>query len=246
MFEESVLDEKKNRRPLAFLISISAELVVVSALVLIPLYYNDHLPGFAWKNVGLGAPVRPITPKPVAAKAFAHASSGPSYHPRFVPSSLPPRGDRPTSFAQVSIEAPSIQGDVLGVGGDSSRMIDLGARLQPPPPPPPPSNPEPPVAVARHPVPVGGDVQMAKLVRKIIPAYPPLAKAARISGVVRLIGIIARDGTIRNLQLVSGHPLLTRAAMEAVQQWVYKPTLLNGEPVEVIAPIDVNFTLSDH
>jgi len=87
---------------------------------------------------------------------------------------------------------------------------------------------------------------MAKLVRKIIPAYPPLAKAARISGVVRLIGIIARDGTIRNLQLVSGHPLLTRAAMEAVQQWVYKPTLLNGEPVEVIAPIDVNFTLSDH
>ena len=85
---------------------------------------------------------------------------------------------------------------------------------------------------------------MAKLVRKILPEYPPLAKSARISGVVHLIGIISRDGTIRNLQLVSGHPLLARAAMEAVQQWVYKPTLLNGEPVEVMAPIDVYFNLS--
>jgi protein TonB len=77
----------------------------------------------------------------------------------------------------------------------------------------------------------------------MIPEYPALAKAARISGVVHLIGIIARDGTIRNLQLVSGHPLLAHAAMEAVEQWVYRPTLLNGEPVEVIAPIDVYFTL---
>jgi protein TonB len=84
---------------------------------------------------------------------------------------------------------------------------------------------------------------MAKLLRKIIPEYPSLAKAARVSGVVRLLGVIAKDGTIRNLQLVSGHPLLARAALEAVKQWVYQPTLLNGQPVEVIAPIDVNFTL---
>ncbi|HTA67537.1 MAG TPA: energy transducer TonB [Bryobacteraceae bacterium] len=84
---------------------------------------------------------------------------------------------------------------------------------------------------------------MAKLLRKIIPEYPSLAKAARVSGVVRLLGVIAKDGTIRNLQLISGHPLLARAALEAVKQWVYQPTLLNGQPVEVIAPIDVNFTL---
>lgn len=85
---------------------------------------------------------------------------------------------------------------------------------------------------------------MAKLVRKVIPEYPPLAKSARISGLVRLIGTIGKDGAIRNLQLVSGHPMLARAALEAVRQWVYKPTLLNGMPVEVIAPIEVNFTLS--
>jgi protein TonB len=110
--------------------------------------------------------------------------------------------------------------------------------------PPPPASPVEPHKPAADPIPVGGDVQMAKLLRKVIPVYPPLARSARIAGVVHLIGTIARDGTIQHLQLVSGHPLLARAAMEAVQQWVYKPTLLNGNPVEVIAPIEVNFTLA--
>lgn len=97
---------------------------------------------------------------------------------------------------------------------------------------------------AGSPLSVGGDVQMAKLVRKVIPEYPLLARSARISGVVRLIGIVGKDGAIRNLQLVSGHPMLARAALEAVRQWIYKPTLLNGQPVEVIAPIEVSFTLA--
>jgi protein TonB len=84
---------------------------------------------------------------------------------------------------------------------------------------------------------------MAKLMKKVIPEYPPLAKTARISGVVHLLGVIAKDGTIQHLQLISGHPVLARAALEAVTHWIYRPTLLNGQPVEVIAPIDVNFTL---
>ena len=84
----------------------------------------------------------------------------------------------------------------------------------------------------------------ASLIRKITPVYPPLAKQARIQGVVRFTAIIGKDGTIQNLQLVSGHPLLVEAARQAVSQWQYKPTLLNGEPVEVVTQIDVNFTLS--
>ncbi len=84
---------------------------------------------------------------------------------------------------------------------------------------------------------------MAKLIRKVIPEYPRWPETARISGVVHLIGTIGKDGTIRNLQLIGGHPMLAHAAMEAVAQWVYEPTLLNGEPVEVIAPIEVSFTL---
>lgn len=244
MFEQSVLREKKNNRPAAFLISISAELLVVSVLVLIPLAYNDHLPGFEWKNIGLGTPVKPIQPKPVTAHPQRQASSGPAFHPRFLASSLPSHSASPTSLTQVSLEAPPSPGDFNGTFGTSSGpIVDVPLSLAPPPPPKgEPKSATPP----REPIRVGSGVQMAKLVKKILPVYPSLARSARVSGVVHLIGIIARDGTIRNLQLVSGHPLLARAAIEAVEQWIYKPTLLNGEPVEVIAPIDVNFTLADH
>jgi len=76
------------------------------------------------------------------------------------------------------------------------------------------------------------------------PVYPPLAKSARVQGQVEFSAIIGKDGTIQNLTLVKGHPLLVRAAQEAVEQWRYKPTLLNGEPVDVITNIIVNFTLT--
>lgn len=88
-------------------------------------------------------------------------------------------------------------------------------------------------------------MQAANLIRKVMPNYPPLARQARISGTVRFTAVISRDGTIQNLQLVSGHPLLVEAAREAVKLWVYKPTLLNGESVEVVTQIDVNFTLAN-
>jgi TonB family protein len=90
---------------------------------------------------------------------------------------------------------------------------------------------------------VGGNVQQNNLVNKVVPVYPPLAKQAKIQGVVELAATINKDGTIQNLELLSGHPLLVPAAVEAVKQWVYKPTLLNGNPVEVVTQIDVNFTL---
>ena len=91
---------------------------------------------------------------------------------------------------------------------------------------------------------VGGNVQSAKLVNQPRPVYPPLAKQARISGTVRLHAIIAKDGTVQQLEMVSGHPLLVQSALDAVRQWRYQPTLLNGEPVEVETFIEVVFTLS--
>ena len=104
--------------------------------------------------------------------------------------------------------------------------------------PPPPAN-----GVKR--ITIGGNVQSAKLVSQARPSYPPLAKQARISGVVKLQAVLNADGTMKNLAVISGHPLLIPAALEAVRQWVYAPTYLNGEPVEVMTQIDVNFTLSD-
>jgi len=91
---------------------------------------------------------------------------------------------------------------------------------------------------------VSQGVTQGLLIRKIQPNYPPLARQARIQGSVLLQAEISKDGTIENLRLISGHPMLAPAAIEAVKQWKYKPYILNGEPVEVETQITVNFTLS--
>jgi periplasmic protein TonB len=91
---------------------------------------------------------------------------------------------------------------------------------------------------------VGGLVQAARLLAQAQPRYPVLAIQTRTSGTVLLAAVIGRDGRIRELRLVSGHPLLAPAAIEAVRQWVYRPTLLNGDPVEVATEIAVTFNLS--
>jgi protein TonB len=127
------------------------------------------------------------------------------------------------------------------MGGVIGGIIGSVPSAAPPPPPPVKEAPKP---VTPKQIRVGGNVQSAKLVRQPKPVYPPLARQARIQGVVRFTAIIGKDGTIQNLQLISGHPLLVQSAQEAVRQWVYQPTLLNNEPVEVITQIDVNFTLT--
>ena len=91
---------------------------------------------------------------------------------------------------------------------------------------------------------VSAGVTSGLLVRKVNPVYPPLARQARISGTVILRAVISKDGSIENLSLVSGHPMLAPAAIDAVKQWKYKPYLLNGEPVEVDTEVQVNFTLA--
>jgi len=92
---------------------------------------------------------------------------------------------------------------------------------------------------------VGGNVQAAKIINQPAPAYPELAKAARIQGTVRLDAIVAKDGKVQNLTVISGHPLLVPSALQAVTQWVYQPTLMNGEPTEVETEVDVNYTLTE-
>jgi protein TonB len=91
---------------------------------------------------------------------------------------------------------------------------------------------------------IGGNVQAANLVHQVVPVYPPEAKRDRIQGVVRLEVEIGADGNIQSAQVVSGPSELVAAARTAVLQWVYRPTLPNGEPVEVLTTVDVNFTLS--
>lgn len=106
------------------------------------------------------------------------------------------------------------------------------------------SAPAPPQPLPPGTITVGGNVQQTKLTSQTPPAYPPLAKQARIQGVVHLQAVIGADGRVIDLRVISGHPLLVQAALEAVKTWTYQPTLVNGAPVPVQTQIDVNFTLS--
>jgi periplasmic protein TonB len=128
-----------------------------------------------------------------------------------------------------------VPGGVAGgsMGGVLGGVIG-GIGTAPPPPKPKPTGP----------IRVGGNVQAARIVNRVQPVYPPLARQTRISGTVRLHAIISKDGTIQQLEVMSGHPLLQQAALDAVRQWRYQPTLLNGEPVEVDTTIDVIFSLN--
>ena len=105
-------------------------------------------------------------------------------------------------------------------------------------------NAPPPPKVTPKRVTVGGNVQAARLVNRVQPIYPPLARQTRISGTVKLHAIIGKNGAVEQLQVVSGHPLLVQSALDAVRQWRYQPTLLNGDPVEVDTEIDVIFSLA--
>jgi len=127
---------------------------------------------------------------------------------------------------------------------DATILIAL-APLPPPPPAAPPSISLPAVtSTASGRLRIGGNIQAMKLISQPKPTYPPEAKQARIQGQVKLVAIIAKDGTVKDLNVISGHPLLVPAALQAVQQWVYQPTLMNGNPTEVETEIDVNFTLA--
>jgi len=97
---------------------------------------------------------------------------------------------------------------------------------------------------APHRIRVGGNVQQANLIKKVQPLYPVQAKQDRLQGKVQFTVVIGKDGVVQNVDLISGEPVLADAAKEAVSQWVYKPTWLNGQPVEVVTQVDVNFTLS--
>jgi TonB family protein len=141
--------------------------------------------------------------------------------------------------------APIIRGVTEGIiggvpGGVAGRIIQEVGPESPPVAMVSIPNPAPGVTRLR----IGGSVAAANLIRKVVPMYPPLAKQARIQGTVRFTALIGTDGSVASLQLVEGHPLLVEAARDAVSQWQYTPTLMNGTAAEVVTQIDVNFTLS--
>jgi len=131
----------------------------------------------------------------------------------------------------------SMAGVVGGVAGGipGGQLGGVVGGIPAPPPPAPPAAP----------VRVGGDIKEPKKIKDAKPVYPPLAQTAKISGIVIIEAIIAKDGSIRDAKILRGMPMLNDAALEAVRQWRYTPTTLNGVPVEVVMTVTVNFTLNE-
>ena len=214
--------------------SLAAQTLVVATLLVIPLVYTDRLP-FVQFQLPTFLPPTPA-PEPLKPQEVVHRSRVPRrWNPLSAPTTIPPLNTQP----EIIDDTPAL---LTGIDTGAPLPPTLGtifSRVIPPPPPPSVAVVEP-----SKPVIVTSDVQAAKLIKRVQPVYPRLAIIARISGTVRLTGIIGKDGLIQQLQVIDGSPLLVQAAVDAVRQWVYRPTLLGNKPVEVIAPIIVNFTLT--
>jgi len=244
MFEQSILaNETAAHKTRALAASFGLQTLVIGVALLIPLLFADRLPRVPlWTSLSVPAPAPPERPPVQATTSQQATPSVLRSTPRVFTLS---NNTHPTAAIDATIiteAGPSTEsvGSIGVIGGV------LGTALPPM------------IAVAPAPVHValaavkapdkplrlGGEVQAAKLIRRIVPEYPPIAIRTRVSGTVRLTGVIAKDGTIEQLQVISGNPMLVPAALAAVKQWIYSPTFLNGQPVEVIAPIDVIFTLA--
>jgi protein TonB len=251
MFEQALIESPGlPKRPLAIGISCASQAAAVTAVALFSLLHTDGLPrGIFFTHVvapGRAAPPVSGTRRQATARALLVRPDSRVFHaPSFIPRTVQTGViEEPETPAAGSASDNGVPGGI-GLGDPRGfQLIDV-PHLPPPAPIAKPVAQEKPVTSApSRPIAVSTGVQEAKLIRQVTPAYPPLARNARISGTVRLTAIIGRDGTIQHLQLISGHPLLTGAAIEAVKQWVYRPTLLNEQAVEVITQIDVNFSLS--
>lgn len=219
----------KRLRRKAFVASLVLEAALVGAMLLWPLITPAVLP--------IQAAVTPVPPyraerPPTAATVSSRGSADPAA--TIMPIlSHPTVGQHPIAPGALDEEPPGYVslgggGQEISIPGGSSN----GRPIEVPRPAPP-----------NRPVNMSAGVMAALLIRRVEPDYPKLAEVMHLSGTVELQARIGTDGTVRELEVVSGNPILARAAIEAVQQWRYQPTRLDGQPVEVETHITVTFTL---
>src|SRR5712672_1482330 len=232
MFEDSLIEsgnKLKTKRLTTSIVSFFGEFLLLGILILGPLSYTEALPKTQLMTFLVAPPPPPPPPPPPAAvvkvvKIQSDLVNGQLRQPTKIPQKV--------QIIKEEEAPPAMAGGVMGgsMGGVIGGMINSTAAI-------------PKVATPQR-VRVSSGVSAGNLIRRVQPNYPPLARQARIQGTVVLQAEISKDGTIQNLQLISGHPMLAPAAIEAVKQWRYKPYLLNGEPVAVETTVQVNFTLS--
>lgn len=253
MFEQSFLPvAARTRRAWTVAVSFLSQVLGIGFLILVPLIITDSLPKGRLHDLLFAPTPPPARPAPPAMKAVQVVST--ERIPVRPTKTLVQPGLMPKK-AQVIVDPPDVarpggpQGQPIGIeggmpGGDepSGVLREIIEAARPPAPPTPVRNERP---IERPPqrVVMGGNVLEGKLIHKVMPVYPKIALQVRATGVVRIAAVIGTNGRIREMGVLSGHPLLVKAAIDAVRQWVYQPTLLNGDPVEIESTIDVSFTL---
>jgi len=243
MFEDSLIEsggKLKTKRGRTSMVAFVIEFMIIGVMVLVPLIFTEALPKGTTMFM-LVAPPPPPPPPPPAAAAVQHVKviqtdivNGELRTPTKIPQKIKmiQEDEAPPAMASTGV----VGGVPGGIPGGSMGGV-IGSVLSSTP------TVAPHIATPQR-VRVSSGVSNGLLIRKVNPTYPPLARQARIQGTVVLQAQISKDGSIENLQLISGHPMLAPAAIEAVKQWKYKPYLLNGEPVEVDTQVQVNFTLA--
>ena len=253
MFEHVfVTNTGRTVRPYTVMVSFAGQMVLVGLGILVPLIYTDTLPNGWWAqrfSTPLVPPGRPaVQPPPKPAPGVVHPRPENAAGKFFEPVTYPQK-----ARIIVDAEAPPndwTAGDLFtvigGTGAESGPLSRyIGEATGPIPIAPNPVKPVEKAAPQEKPtrVTVGGLVKAPRPVLTPPPVYPELAKQARIEGVVRLEAIIATNGTVQGIHLIQGHPLLAGAAIAAVRNWRYTPPTLNGDPVEMVMFVDVNFKL---
>jgi len=246
VFEKSLANTNGGRRPLSFLISLGSQVILIGAAVALSIASAPALPMAEWTRVMLTPPSPPPAPPPPPSVQPTPVRTTAVFDPLRAPTQMPDR-------AAILVDAPAdrpalaphdyagvVGGDPTGVPGGV--LNSIGAPHVVPPPTPEPKaepKPEPPTGPVR----VSSQIQAARLIRRIEPTYPRLAVQARIEGTVKLHAVISPQGSIEKLRVLSGHPLLVSAAVQAVKQWRYRPTMLGQVAVPVETQVDVIFKL---
>jgi len=265
MLEDSLFASRpsaRSKKPATVALSVLVHGTLAAVLILVPLFQHQVLP-----QIPLFEPLRPpVAPRGIELVPVPRVRSGaPTATAAPPPSALVAPIETPTKILRIDDAASSsLVGLLPSDGGNGPRGIglaggdDLGTFFSPglraatpplPPPAPPPvaEPPAPKIELPSTPIRRGGEVVSSNLIHTVQPIYPRLAIAARVQGEVILEAVITRDGTIdpaRLRVLKTESTLLTPAAIEAVQQWRYRPTLLNGQPVEILTTITIKFTLN--
>lgn len=250
MFESLQVNSRRSlgARLLALLVSFFFHGLMIAVLIILPLAFLNALPEHDLLTILIAAPVPPPPPSPPAPRPPESVPK--AARPKTIPTDWDAPPDRLPRGLPAPNEAPpaiAIMSGSEGVGSGLVGPANIAASgihsglLDPVAPPV--ALPPLPAAPKKTPVKIGGAVQEAKLIRKVMPEYPQLALKSHVSGEVRLEILVNEEGDVIDVKVIQGNPLLIAEAVRAVWQWKYSPTLLNGEPVIVNSSVTVVFQL---